>query len=75
MTYGFWKPCAALVMLGHAGVAERAVSNWIGHILTSGLRVDLAQLALGAEMIAHLMMALLNHDPIWVFHWGSFPGT
>jgi len=73
MACGYWKPFAALLMLGHAGVAEHAVSNWIGHILTSGLRMDLAQLALGTKTTAHLMMALLHHDPFWGFHWGVFP--
>jgi hypothetical protein len=44
-------------MLGHVSVAERAISNLVGHIQMTGLRLDLAQLALGTEAVAHSLMA------------------
>ena len=73
MTCGYWKPLEALLVLGHTGVAERATSNWIGHVRTSGLRFDLAQFALATELVAHVLMALLHHDPFLGFHWAAFP--
>ena len=73
MACGNWKPLSTLLMLGHVGVVERAASNWIGHVRTSGLRLDLAQLALATEALAHLCMMLLHHDPFISFHWGAFP--
>ena len=73
MACGYWKPLSTLLMLGHVGIVERAASNWIGHIRTSGLRLDLAQLALATESLAHSCMSLLHHDPYLAFHWGVFP--
>ena len=73
MACGYWKPLSTLLMLGHVGVVERAASNWIGHVRTSGLRLDLAQLALATEGLAHLCMTLIHHDPFMAFHWGAFP--
>ena len=73
MTCGYWKPLSTLLMLGHVGVVECAASNWIGHVRTSGPRLDLAQLALGTEALTHLCMTLLHHDPYFAFHWGAFP--
>ena len=70
---GYWKPLATLLMLGHASVVERAASNWLGHIRTSGLRFDLAQLALANEMVAHCLMLLVHHDPLMAFYWAVFP--
>jgi len=70
---GYWKPLATMLMLGHVGVAERAISNWIGHFHASGLRLDLAQLALATETIAHGLMALTHHDPLGSFHWAILP--
>ena len=73
MACGYWKPLSTLLMLGHVGVVERATSSWIGHVRTSGLRLDLAQLALVTESVAHLCMMLLHHDPCLSFHWAAFP--
>ena len=70
---GYWKPLATLLMLGHVGVVEQAVSNIIGHLRMSGMRLDLAQLALANEMVAHCVMAVLHHDPWLAFHWGALP--
>lgn len=70
---GYWKPLSTLLMLGHAVVVERAASNLIGHVRTSGLRLDLAQLALATEILAHLITALLHHDPFLSFHWAALP--
>ena len=70
---GYWKPFGTLLMLGHASVVERAASNWLGHIRTSDLRFDLAQLALANEMVAHCLMLLVHHDPFMGFHWAVFP--
>ena len=70
---GFGKPLSTLLMLGNVGVAERAVSNWIGHVRMSGLRLDLAQLALVTETLAQLLMAIVHHDPFLSFHWGALP--
>ena len=60
-------------MLGHLAVAERAVSNLIGHVRTSGPRLDLAQLALTTETAAHCLMMLMHHDPFLAFYWGALP--
>ena len=73
MACGYWKPLSTLLMLGHVGVVERAVSNWIGHVRTSGLRLDLAQLALATEILAHLCLAVAHHDPFLAFHWAALP--
>ena len=70
---GHWKQLATLIMVGHAGVVEQAISNWIGHVRTSGLRMDLAQLALATEILAHTLLALLHHDPFFSFHWAVLP--
>ena len=70
---GYWKPLRMLLMLGHVGVAERSVSNLIGNVRTSGLRLDLAQLALGTETVAHFLMVVLHHDPYAAFHWAAIP--
>ena len=70
---GYWKPLSTILMLAHVAVAEQATCNLIGHARTSGLRLDLAQLALGTETVAHLIMALLQHDPIFSFHWAVLP--
>ena len=72
MACGYWKPLSTLLMLGHVGVVERAASNWIGHVRTSGLRLDLAQLALATEGFAHLCLTLVHRDPFMAFHWGAF---
>ena len=60
-------------MLGHVSVAERAISNLIGHIRTSGLRLDLAQLALATETIAQILMTIQHHDPFFSFYFGALP--
>ena len=73
MFCGVWKPLATLLILGHIYVAEQAMSNHIGHVVTSGLRLDLAQLALATESVAHFLMAVLHHDPLFSFHWGALP--
>jgi hypothetical protein len=70
---GYWKPIATLLMLGHVGVAESSLSNFIGHVRTSGFRCDLAQLALVNELVAHFIMAILHHDPFFASHWASLP--
>ena len=70
---GYWKPLSMLLILGHVVVAEQAVSNLIGHVRTSGLRLDLAQLALVTEAVAHCMLAVLHHDPLFSFHWAVVP--
>ena len=70
---GFWKFVSTLLMLGHVTVAEQAISNLIGHVRTSGLRLDLAQLALATEAAAHLILAVLQHDPFFSFHWAVLP--
>ena len=70
---GYWKQLSTLLMLGHAAVVELAISNWIGHIQRSGLRFDLAQLALATETIAHVFIALSEHDPTLAFHWAALP--
>jgi len=72
---GYWKPLGTLLMLGHAFVIEQAICNLIGHVSTSGgvLRADLAQMALSTEVVAHLLMALLHHDPQLQFHWAILP--
>ena len=64
---GYWKPLATLLMLGHIGVTERSLSNLIGHVRTSGVRFDLAQLALVNQMIAHCAMTMVHHDPFLSF--------
>ena len=69
----YWKPLATLLIMGHIGVAERAISNWLGHIRSTGLRLDLAQLALATEMVAHTLMALMHHDPFGTFQWAVLP--
>ena len=69
----YWKALGTLMILAHAGVTETAVSNWIGHVRTSGLRLDLAQLALATEAAAHGLMALIHHDPFLSFYWAAFP--
>ena len=70
---GYWKPLATLFMLGHVGVTERSLSNLIGHVRTSGVRFDLAQLALVNQMIAHCAMTMVQHDPFLSFHWAAVP--
>ena len=70
---GCWKPLAILLMLGHVSVAERAISNLIGHIRMSGLRLDLAQLALGSETVAQSLMTLLHHDPYFASYFTALP--
>ena len=70
---GYWKPLSTLLMLGHVGVVEQAISNWIGHARTSGVRFDLAQLALLTEATAHTFFVLQIHDPFLAFHWAALP--
>ena len=70
---GVWKPLATLLIMGHVYVAEQAMSNFIGHIIMSGPRLDLAQLALATETVAHVLMAILHHDPFAAFYWGMLP--
>ena len=70
---GSWKPLSILLMLGHVGIVEQSVSNLIGHARSSGLRLDLAQLALATEATAHFIMALMFHDPFLSFHWAALP--
>ena len=60
-------------MLGHAWVAERAASCFVGHAQSAGVRFDLAQAASVTEVMAHLMLALSLHDPFLSFHWGLLP--
>jgi len=70
---GYWKPLATLLMLGHVGVTERSLSNLIGHVRTSGVRFDLAQLALVNQMITHCAITMVQHDPFLSFHWAAVP--
>lgn len=70
---GVWKPLATLLIMGHVYVAEQAMSNCIGHIIMPGPRLDLAQLALATETVAHVLMAILHHDPFAAFYWGMLP--
>ena len=73
MACGYWKPVVNLLMLGHVLVIEQSISNLFGHFRTSGLRLDLAQLALATESTAHFLMALVHHDPYLAFHWAALP--
>ena len=70
---GYWKPLQTSIMLGHAGVAERAASCLIGHVKSAGPRFDLAQGASMAEIMAHTSALLMLHDPFMSFHWGLLP--
>ena len=70
---GYWKPLSILLMAGHAGVLEQAISNWVGHARTSGARFDLAQFSLLTEAAAHIFLVLQLHDPALAFHWAALP--
>ena len=70
---GFGKVIDVILIIGHFWIVEQASSNWIGHVRTSGLRFDLAQLALATEICAHLLMVAAHHDPFMAFRWGLLP--
>ena len=71
--YGPWMLVRAVLIVGHLSVAERSASFFIGHAKASGLRLDLAQTALTAETIAHIMYSVWLLDPSCSFYWGLMP--
>ena len=72
---GPWIPLKTIVMICHFVVIERASCNLIGHVRISGVRPDLAQMALIAEACAHVLAACVYMDPFVSFHWGWMPAA
>ena len=71
--YGVWVPLRAGLIVGHFAVAERAVSFIVGHVKIRGIRADLAQIALLAEVAAHGMYIVWLFDPFCNYYWGWMP--
>jgi hypothetical protein len=72
--FGLWAPIRTIVILGHLFIAEVALSFLASHVKASGgMRPDLAQFALVAEVTAHLMFSLDLVDPLCAFYWGFLP--
>ena len=71
--YGFWLVIRAPFIVGHLAIVEYAFCFLKEHISESGPRPDLAQMALIAEIVAHLWFPLWLTDPHLSFYWGWFP--
>lgn len=72
--FGPWALIRALLICVDLGIAEAALCFLIRHMKANGVRPDLAQLALMAELFAHLVFfPLFLLDPFSSFYWGLLP--
>ena len=72
--FGPWALIRALLICVDLGIAEAALCFLIRHMKANGVRPDLAQLALMAELFAHFVFfPLFLLDPFSSFYWGLLP--